>query len=379
MDFLSIFVLLLSLIGNIFSKVLKVKRLSNEITYSRIAANVELKFQVQTDDDAYLGVEISFKASKVNEVSSSTLFKINFDDQGKPSLPPKYLDDNYKDRVTSVFQDTRLTVTIENLKSTDFDTEYICIVENEFDRWVKPSNQTILKAAVPPKINVNFFFQENSKTQTRPINEPTEFGCKVEGNTVPTPNMKWIKIDDAGKEVVPSKITALSKEVYLSFKPLKLEDRAAYRCIAENVGGSDQQEFNLEVGYINLKAPSPDSETIELNIGDSIRKICPIIGVPIIKNIEWLIFNQTTRNYTIKNSNQMFLYKIKDESDFRTYTCSGSNDYGARTYNLTVKNAGASTSKPVVTQKQVNGSGTINYGASVFLVSLLHFLLVLLL
>ena len=97
----------------------KVKRLSDEITYSRIGANVDLKFQVQTDDAAYLGVEIIFQYSKINEIAFSPIFKINFNDQGEPVYKTD-LDDAYKGRVSPVFQDARLTVTIQTLKSTVF-------------------------------------------------------------------------------------------------------------------------------------------------------------------------------------------------------------------------------------------------------------------
>ena len=69
---------------------------------------------------------------------------------------------------------------------------------------------------------------------------------------MPTPTIKWVKVNESGEVIKEPKISALTKEVYLSFKPLKLEDRAKYRCIAENVGGVDQQEFNLEVGCKNF-------------------------------------------------------------------------------------------------------------------------------
>ncbi|XP_060056373.1 hemicentin-2 isoform X2 [Erinaceus europaeus] len=117
--------------------------------------------------------------------------------------------------------------------------QYTCVVTNELGEAMKNYHVEVI---IPPSISKDDPLGEISvkKVKTK-VNSTLTLEC--ESWAVPPPTISWYK---DGQSVVPNeRLRVLGEGRLLQIQPTQLLDSGRYLCVASNVAGEDDQDFNV--------------------------------------------------------------------------------------------------------------------------------------
>ncbi|XP_054980117.1 LOW QUALITY PROTEIN: hemicentin-2 [Sorex araneus] len=117
--------------------------------------------------------------------------------------------------------------------------QYSCVVTNELGEAVKNYHVEVL---VPPSISKDEPSEAVSVREVKTkVNSSLTLECECWA--VPPPTIRWYK---DGQPVTPSeRLRILGDGQLLQIQPTQLSDSGRYLCVASNVAGEDDQDFNV--------------------------------------------------------------------------------------------------------------------------------------
>ncbi|XP_061289826.1 hemicentin-2 isoform X2 [Bos javanicus] len=117
--------------------------------------------------------------------------------------------------------------------------QYTCVVTNELGEAMKNYHVEVL---IPPSISKDDLFGEVSMKEVKTkVNSTLTLEC--ESWAVPPPTISWYK---DGQPVTPNqRVHILGEGRLLQIQPTQVSDSGRYLCVATNVAGEDDQDFNV--------------------------------------------------------------------------------------------------------------------------------------
>ncbi|XP_060245885.1 hemicentin-2 [Meriones unguiculatus] len=117
--------------------------------------------------------------------------------------------------------------------------QYTCIVTNELGEATKNYHVEVL---IPPSISKDDPLGEVSVKEVKTkVNSTLTLECECWA--VPPPSISWYK---DGRPVTPSqRLSVLGEGRLLQIRPTQVSDSGRYLCVATNVAGEDDQDFNV--------------------------------------------------------------------------------------------------------------------------------------
>ncbi|XP_035116320.2 hemicentin-2 isoform X8 [Callithrix jacchus] len=117
--------------------------------------------------------------------------------------------------------------------------QYTCVVTNELGEAVKNYHVEVL---IPPSISKDDPLGEVSVKEVKTkVNSTLTLECECWA--VPPPTIRWYK---DGQPVTPSpRLRVLGEGRLLQIQPTQVSDSGRYLCVATNVAGEDDQDFNV--------------------------------------------------------------------------------------------------------------------------------------
>ncbi|XP_055255516.1 hemicentin-2 isoform X3 [Moschus berezovskii] len=117
--------------------------------------------------------------------------------------------------------------------------QYTCMVTNELGEAMKSYHVEVL---IPPSISKDDLFGEVSVKEVKTkVNSTLTLECEC--RAVPPPTISWYK---DGQPVTPNqRVHILGEGRLLQIQPTQVSDSGRYLCVATNVAGEDDQDFNV--------------------------------------------------------------------------------------------------------------------------------------
>uniref|UniRef100_A0A3B5LKZ5 Hemicentin 1 n=1 Tax=Xiphophorus couchianus TaxID=32473 RepID=A0A3B5LKZ5_9TELE len=155
------------------------------------------------------------------------------------------------------------------------------------------------------------------------VNKTAQLDCHVDGN--PTPKITWFKDGQVMSSGGPRSI--LSNGRTLQVSNAQVSETGQYVCVAENVAGSAEKHFNLNVHSPTIVGVTPENVTVVVN--NFVSLTCEASGFP-PPTLSWLNDRgpiQPKSNALIMPSRTLQILKAK-VSDGGKYSCVAINAAG---------------------------------------------------
>nr|XP_042899314.1 hemicentin-1 isoform X1 [Parasteatoda tepidariorum] len=214
-------------------------------------------------------------------------------------------------------------LTIKHAKAEDTG-KYTCIAKNEAGESTQDFSINVLS---PPKISADSVYPIEV-----PENDSLLLNCSAFGN--PPPSVVWLK---EGLELESGNGIIISDDgMNLEVPNVEVQHSGVYVCIATNLAGSDEKEFNVDVLYSPRQ--SPEVEELRARPIAYVNKPftidCPLTGNPPpqikwLKNGKEIILNDERNVYIHDDGQKLSLLRARSE-DTAVYTCVAENEVGSQ-------------------------------------------------
>ncbi|XP_063057327.1 hemicentin-1 isoform X2 [Engraulis encrasicolus] len=197
---------------------------------------------------------------------------------------------------------------------------YTCVAVNEAG---EDSIQYDLRVLLPPSIRGSDSDVPEEKTVL--VNKTTQLECLVDGS--PAPQISWLKDNQPITEGATHRILANGRT--LQVINAQVTDTGRYVCVAENVAGSTEKSFNLNVHVPpSIVGVNPENVTVVLN--NFVSLSCEATGFP-PPTLSWM----KDRRAVLANTNALIMpggrtlqiLRVK-MSDGGKYSCVAINPAG---------------------------------------------------
>ncbi|XP_031431207.1 LOW QUALITY PROTEIN: hemicentin-1 [Clupea harengus] len=169
---------------------------------------------------------------------------------------------------------------------------YTCVAVNEAG---EDSIQYDLRVLLPPTIRGSEADTPEEKTVL--VNKTTQLECVVDGS--PTPQISWLK--DNQPITTGGSLRILSNGRTLQVVNAQVTDTGRYVCVAENLAGSTEKSFNLNVHVPpSIVGLNPENVTVVLN--NFVSLSCEATGFP-PPSLSWL----KDRRPVLANTNALIM------------------------------------------------------------------------
>ncbi|WAR30600.1 HMCN1-like protein [Mya arenaria] len=152
-----------------------------------------------------------------------------------------------------------------------------CVAENQAGTV---SHEVDLKVWVPPKLTGEDHVPGSVEKSTVITGENMTITCPVEGD--PKPTITWVKNGySLTEENLDGRYQISEDGLTLTILDAVVDDTARYKCIAENLAGQTEKNFDVDV-YV---APSVDEDSASpeenvVNKDNTLYLDCPVTGIP---------------------------------------------------------------------------------------------------
>ncbi|XP_033761247.1 hemicentin-1-like [Pecten maximus] len=216
--------------------------------------------------------------------------------------------------------------------------EYRCLAINvagEVDHTTK------LKVLVAPKvIGGDRGDIPIPESHTVRANETLTMYCTVEAD--PAPTIEWLKNGEPFTEEELSHVRISLNGKELVIPRASVEDTALYTCVATNIAGSSQKEFDVDVHVPPTIDPGTVSNgTLSVKVQQTLTINCPVNGIP-LPQISWFkdeqyispILDANIKLYAGGRRLEVLNARITDAG---RYKCVGENIAGSTQHEFDVK------------------------------------------
>ncbi|KAM4548643.1 hemicentin-1 isoform 1-T1 [Odontesthes bonariensis] len=203
---------------------------------------------------------------------------------------------------------------------TEDSGRYTCVAINEAG---EDSIQYDVRVLLPPTIRGTDSDMPDEVTVL--VNKTTQLDCHVDGN--PTPKITWFKDSQLLSSQDPHRI--LSNGRTLQVLSAQVSDTGRYVCVADNVAGSAEKHFNLNVHVPpTIIGVSPENVTVVVN--NFVSLSCEASGFP-PPSLSWLNdrgpIRANTNSLIMPGGRTLQILKAK-VSDGGKYSCVAMNAAG---------------------------------------------------
>ncbi|XP_075981813.1 hemicentin-1-like [Anticarsia gemmatalis] len=236
------------------------------------------------------------------------------------------------------------TVYIKRVEFNDLG-EYICRVQNEYES-VEVRGTVTVEGLAPPQIS-----KEPVQVTARE-GQSTIITCRVlQGN--PEPTITWEHKTSASKQFssLPAGV-AVNDNYELSISNVSEQHAGVYRCVADNVLGTDAYDVELLVQYPPKFAHNLEEDEVpqDVKLGDKVSLPCKASGVPppvtvwtkdgrpivYTDNILTQEKPDSTRLKDVsKSKSELKILQVKEENS-GVYICEATNPVGQYHHNFTL-------------------------------------------
>jgi hemicentin len=231
---------------------------------------------------------------------------------------------------------------IENPRGTNAG-RYKCVAENVAG---SVSHYINLQVYLPPRFGEDDDYEDETDQPTETMqviqNETVRMLCPV--HAIPTPQITWYKNgEEVIEEYLEDRVKILNGGQELEISSSDIDDTARYTCVARNLAGETEKNFDLDV----FVPPTINDETAtKLNISviasRPVSIECPAFGVP-LPDIVWFkddqeIYPEHNHDLQILGNGRRLEISSADIADTGRYKCVAKNTAGMieREYNLHV-------------------------------------------
>ncbi|CAD7667905.1 unnamed protein product [Nyctereutes procyonoides] len=210
--------------------------------------------------------------------------------------------------------------------------QYTCVVTNELGEAMKNYHVEVL---IPPSISKDDPLGEASVKEVRTkVNSTLTLECECWA--MPPPTITWYK---DGQPVTPSeRLHLLGEGRLLQIQPTQVSDSGRYLCVATNVAGEDDQDFNVliqvppmfqKLGEASaaFEIPSREQEIVENNPA---YLYCDTNAVP-PPELTWYREDQpllATDGVSVLQGGRVLQIPLVRGEDAGRYSCKASNEVG---------------------------------------------------
>ncbi|KAM8931068.1 hemicentin-1 [Pelodytes ibericus] len=247
---------------------------------------------------------------------------------------------------------------------------YTCAAVNEAG---KDSLQYNVRVLLPPKFEDGH--EHLSEDITSLVNTTVLLNCSVKGN--PVPRISWQK--DGQHIEAGEHYQFLSGGNSLMIVNAQLMDTGRYACIVENMAGSVQKSFNLNI-YVPPTIIGNHFENVTVVENNFISLTCEVTGFP-PPAVSWLkddnVLSQSSHHFIVPGGRIVQIPQTK-LSDAGQYTCVAINQAGERKKNILLnvyappRILGNSRDSSVEINVRVASSVILECEASAFPPSVIH-------
>ncbi|XP_070688049.1 hemicentin-1 [Pempheris klunzingeri] len=197
---------------------------------------------------------------------------------------------------------------------------YTCVAVNEAG---EDSIQYDVRVLLPPIIHGTD--SDSPDEVTVLVNKTTQLECHVDGN--PTPKITWLKDSQPISSEGPHRI--LSNGRTLQVLTAQVSDTGRYVCVADNVAGSAEKSFNLNV-HVPPTIIGLSPETVTVVVNNFVSLSCEATGFP-PPTLSWLNdrgpIQANTNALVMPGGRTLQILKAK-VSDGGKYSCVAMNAAG---------------------------------------------------
>ncbi|XP_046985732.1 hemicentin-1-like [Schistocerca americana] len=207
---------------------------------------------------------------------------------------------------------------ISNVQSED-GGHYICEVINNAGSTKKHFNVTIID---PPEIEDDFVEHKIVR-----LGDNLSLVCKAHG--YPSPAITWLhngRIINELNSTDRFSAGIVSGAYVLQINGIQVSDKGKYSCLASNIAGVSEKDYNVAVNVPPKLAQALIDDTINSIIGSPVIIKCPADGNP-KPDIYWFKDGTPVRNDKIRASDTLYISKSTVE-DSGNYTCVATNNVG---------------------------------------------------
>ncbi|XP_052788091.1 hemicentin-1-like [Mya arenaria] len=201
-----------------------------------------------------------------------------------------------------------------------------CVAENQAGTV---SHEVDLKVWVPPKLTGEDHVPGSVEKSTVITGENMTITCPVEGD--PKPTITWVKNGySLTEENLDGRYQISEDGLTLTILDAVVDDTARYKCIAENLAGQTEKNFDVDV-YV---APSVDEDSASpeenvVNKDNTLYLDCPVTGIP-RPDVLWykngeIISPQLDQNLRLHADGRRLQIISARVSDTGSYVCVGEN------------------------------------------------------
>ncbi|XP_061153333.1 hemicentin-1 isoform X4 [Syngnathus typhle] len=203
---------------------------------------------------------------------------------------------------------------------------YTCVAVNEAG---EDSIQYDLRVLLPPTLRG--VHNDLPDEVTVLVNKTSLLECHVDGN--PAPKITWLKDNQPISSDGPRKI--LSNGTTLQLSAAQVSDTGRYVCVADNVAGSVERSFNLNV-HVPPTILGLNQENVTVVVNNFVFLSCQAMGFP-PPTLTWLNDRgplQANANALIMPGGRTFQILKAKVSDGGKYTCVAMNAAGEAYKNI---------------------------------------------